>query len=369
MFSFKLDKEDKNSSARAGTISTPHGEIHTPMFMPVGTAGSVKGIAPDDLNAVGAEIILGNTYHLHLRPGEDAVAQFGGLAKFNSWNKPTLTDSGGFQVFSLAKLNSIKEEGVAFRSHLDGSKLFLSPETSIGIQEKIGADIMMAFDECPPYPSEHSYMKSSVERTTRWAKRCLDAKTREDQALFGIVQGGIHNDLRKQSASDLLSMDFNGYAVGGVAVGEPVEEIYRQTEFTAGLLPKDKPRYLMGVGTPENIINCISLGIDMFDCVMPTRNARNGMLFTSGGRVNIKRLEFKLSDDKIDDECDCYTCRTFSRGYLRHLFAAKEILSYRLNSIHNLHYYISLVKKLRHAILSGDFINLKREILSKYNNK
>ncbi len=369
MFSFKLDKEDENSSARAGTISTPHGEIHTPMFMPVGTAGSVKGIAPDDLNAVGAEIILGNTYHLHLRPGEDTVAQFGGLAKFNSWNKPTLTDSGGFQVFSLAKLNSIKEEGVAFRSHLDGSKLFLSPETSIGIQEKIGADIMMAFDECPPYPSEHSYMKSSVERTTRWAKRCLDAKTREDQALFGIVQGGIHNDLRKQSASDLLSMDFNGYAVGGVAVGEPVEEIYRQTEFTAGLLPKDKPRYLMGVGTPENIINCISLGIDMFDCVMPTRNARNGMLFTSGGRVNIKRLEFKLSDDKIDDECDCYTCRTFSRGYLRHLFAAKEILSYRLNSIHNLHYYISLVKKLRHAILSGDFINLKREILSKYNNK
>ena len=369
MFSFKLDKEDKNSSARAGTITTPHGVIHTPMFMPVGTVGSVKGIAPDDLNAIGAEIILGNTYHLHLRPGEDIVASFGGLAKFNSWNKPTLTDSGGFQVFSLAKLNSIKEEGVAFRSHLDGSKLFLSPETSIGIQEKIGADIMMAFDECPPYPSEHSYMKSSVERTTRWAKRCLDAKTRDDQALFGIVQGGIYDDLRKQSASDLLSMDFNGYAVGGVAVGEPIEEIYRQTEFTAGLLPKDKPRYLMGVGTPENIINCISHGIDMFDCVMPTRNARNGMLFTSNGRVNIKRSEFKLSDDKVDDECDCYTCRTFSRGYLRHLFTAKEILAYRLNSIHNLHYYISLVKKIRRAILSGDFINLKREILSKYNNK
>lgn len=369
MFSFKLEKEDKNSSARAGVITTPHGVINTPMFMPVGTVGSVKGVAPDDLNAVGAEIILGNTYHLHLRPGEDTVASFGGLASFNSWNKPTLTDSGGFQVFSLAKLNSIKEEGVAFRSHLDGSKLFLSPETSIGIQEKIGADIMMAFDECPPYPSEHSYMKSSVERTTRWAKRCLDAKTRDDQALFGIVQGGIYDDLRKQSASDLLSMDFNGYAVGGVAVGEPVEEIYRQTEFTAGLLPKDKPRYLMGVGTPENIINCISHGIDMFDCVMPTRNARNGMLFTSNGRVNIKRSEFKLSDDKIDEECDCYTCRTFSRGYLRHLFTAKEILSYRLNSIHNLHYYISLVKKLRRAILSGDFANLKCEILAKYNNK
>jgi len=367
MFSFQLESTDSKSSARAGIISTPHGKIHTPIFMPVGTAGSVKGIAPDDLNSAGVEIILGNTYHLHLRPGEDTIASFGGLASFNSWHKPTLTDSGGFQVFSLAELNAIDEDGVSFRSHLDGSKLYLSPEKSIDIQQKIGADIMMVLDECPPYPSEYSYMKNSVERTTRWAERCLNSKTRLDQALFGIVQGGVYDDLRKLSADQLLSLNFDGYAIGGVAVGEPVDEIYRQTEYTAALLPKDKPRYLMGVGTPENILEAISYGVDMFDCVMPTRNARNGMLFTSQGRVNIKRLEYKLSDEKLDNECQCYTCMNFSRGYLRHLFHSGELLSYRLNSIHNIHYYLSLVKNSRYAIVKGDFMRFKTDTLLKYN--
>lgn len=361
MFSFNIEKVD--DSARAGILTTPHGLIHTPIFMPVGTAGSVKAISPEDLERSGVEIILGNTYHLHLRPGEEVVSHFGGLAKFNSWNKPTLTDSGGFQVFSLAKLNKIDEEGVSFRSHIDGRLLYLSPEKSIEIQNKIGADIIMSFDECPPYPATYEYMKSSVERTTRWASRCKAIHKNEKQALFGIVQGGVYDDLRQQSANELIDLDFFGYSIGGVAVGEPADEMYRVTEHTAKLLPKNKPRYLMGVGTPEDILNCISYGVDMFDCVMPTRNARNGMLFTSKGRVNIKRQEYRLSDEPLDDNCDCYTCKNFSKGYLRHLFKAGEILSFRLNSIHNINYYLSLVKKSRHAIMNGIFKEFRQTTL------
>ncbi|WP_022851758.1 tRNA guanosine(34) transglycosylase Tgt [Limisalsivibrio acetivorans] len=365
MFSYELQHKSDKSKARAGLIKTPHGEIETPIFMPVGTVGSVKGVCPEDLNALGAQIILGNTYHLHLRPGDEVVAHFGGLASFNNWNKPTLTDSGGFQVFSLGKLNKITEEGVHFRSHLDGSKLFLSPETSMEIQQNIGADIMMAFDECVSYPSERKYVEESVELTARWAERCLKAKTNDAQALFGIIQGGVHKDLRQRSAEQITALPFDGFAIGGLSVGEDIPTMYEITEHTTDFMPEDKPRYLMGVGTPEDLLNGILRGVDMFDCVMPTRNARNALLFTSAGRVHIKNAEFRLSDGPVDKECDCYTCRNFSRGYLRHLYKAGELLAYRLNSIHNLHFYLSLVKRARNAIKYGFFEDFYSETLDK----
>jgi queuine tRNA-ribosyltransferase len=368
MFNFTLEKTSEKSKARTGRIVTPHGVIETPIFMPVGTVGSVKGIAPRELDEMGAEIILGNTYHLHLRPGEDIVAHFGGLAKFNSWNKPTLTDSGGFQVFSLAEMNKITEEGVHFRSHLDGSRLFLSPETSIDIQQKIGADIMMAFDECVPYPSEKEYVKKSLEMTSRWAERCLSAKTSETQALFGIIQGGVFHDLRRISAEQICSLPFDGFAIGGLSVGEDIPTMYEIADHTTDFMPEDKPRYLMGVGTPEDLLNGIERGIDMFDCVMPTRNARNALLFTNSGKLHIKAARYKLSDDPVDPECDCYTCRNFSRGYLRHLFKSGELLAAKLNSIHNLSFYLSLVKRARNAINNGFFEDFKREMLDKMTN-
>ncbi|WP_265820571.1 tRNA guanosine(34) transglycosylase Tgt [Geovibrio ferrireducens] len=365
MLKFTLEKTSEKSKARAGRIVTPHGEIETPIFMPVGTVGSVKGVAPRELDEIGAQIILGNTYHLHLRPGEDTVAHFGGLAKFNSWNKPTLTDSGGFQVFSLAKLNKINEDGVEFRSHLDGSKLFLSPEKSMEIQQKIGADIMMAFDECVPYPSEKIYVEKSLELTTRWAERCLKAKTREDQALFGIIQGGVFPDLRKRSAEQICALPFDGFAIGGLSVGEDIPTMYEITDFITDYMPADKPRYLMGVGTPEDLLNGIERGVDMFDCVMPTRNARNALLFTNNGKLHIKAARHRLSDAPVDEECGCYTCRNFSRGYLRHLYKSGELLALKLNSIHNLHFYLSLVKRARNAINNGFFEDFKKEILDK----
>ncbi|MGE4318851.1 MAG: tRNA guanosine(34) transglycosylase Tgt [Deferribacterales bacterium] len=363
MFSFRLEETD--GRARTGTITTPHGIIETPIFMPVGTVASVKTISPQELNDMGAQIILGNTYHLHLRPGDDVVAKFGGLAKFNGWHRPTLTDSGGFQVFSLAEMNKITDDGVHFRSHLDGSKLFLNPESSIAIQQNIGADIMMAFDECVSYPSEKKYVADAMERTYRWAVRSREAKTNDKQALFGIIQGGVHKDLREISAKQITSIDFDGFAIGGLSVGEEIPLMYEVTSHTTEFMPKDKPRYLMGVGTPQDLLNCISYGVDMFDCVMPTRNARNALLFTSAGKVHIKNKEYQLSDEPVDRECDCYTCRNFSRGYLRHLYKSGELLGMRLNSIHNLHFYLSLVKRARNAIKLGVYNKFMKETLEK----
>lgn len=360
---FNLEYVDKDTKARAGKIQTYHGEIETPIFMPVGTVGSVKALSPEDLNNAGAQIILGNTYHLYLRPGCDVLKHFGGLANFNSWHKPTLTDSGGFQVFSLAELNKITEDGVSFKSHLDGSSLFLNPEKSIEIQEAIGSDIIMSFDECIPYPATKEYVLNSVDRTARWAERGKKAKKRDDQFLFGIVQGGVYEDMRKRSAEQLTSIGFDGYSIGGLSVGEEISKMYEICGYTTEFLPQDKPRYLMGVGTPEDILTCIGLGVDMFDCVMPTRNARNGTLFTSNGKFSIKRADLAFSDDKVDENCNCYTCRNFSRGYLRHLYKAGEILALRLNSIHNISFYLSIVKNSRNAIKEGKFKSFQQEML------
>ena len=363
MFKFELEYEDNETKARAGTFYTAHGKVETPIFMPVGTVGSVKTVTPHELKDIGAQIILGNTYHLSLRPGEDIVAHFGGLHKFINWDRPILTDSGGFQVFSLSELTKISEEGVYFRSHLDGKKIFLTPEKSIEIQEKLDSDIMMVLDECVPYPCEKDYVKKSIKLTTMWAIRCKKAKTKMSNALFGIVQGGVYKDLRKESALELVDVDFDGYAIGGLSVGEENEMMYEITDYTTEFLPKTKPRYLMGVGTPEDILECVERGVDMFDCVMPTRNARNGLLFTSYGKLHIKRQEWKLDDRPIDDQCECYTCKNFSRGYLRHLYKAREILALRLNTIHNLFFYISLVKDIRNAIKGGYFKKFKKEKL------
>jgi len=331
--------------------------------MPVGTVGSVKTLTPHELYDIGATIILGNTYHLHLRPGEDIVEYFGGLHRFINWQRNILTDSGGFQVFSLAEMNKITEDGVTFRSHIDGSRHYISPEISMEIQKKLGSDIVMAFDECVPYPSEKGYVSKSVERTTRWAKRCKAYHLKEHQSLFGIVQGGVFKDLRQISARHLVDIDFPGYAIGGLSVGEDIPLMYEIAEYTANLLPQDKPRYLMGVGTPEDILNCIGYGIDMFDCVMPTRNARNGLVFTSEGRLSIKRADLIKSEDPIDPNCSCLYMQNFSRGYLRHSFKAGEILSMRLNTIHNLAFYISIVKSARNAIKEGRYDTFKEDML------
>lgn len=370
MFSFKV--EGTCGKARACTIETKRGRIETPIFMPVGTVGSVKALSPEDLNSCKAEIILGNTYHLMLRPGVKVLEHFGGMSSFAAWNKPLLTDSGGFQVFSLATKKDITEEGVKFSSHIDGSKLFLSPESSMDIQRSIGADIIMAFDECVEHPASYEYIKASVERTFRWAERSKKRKLENDkenphsQALFGIIQGGMYKDLRELSASQITSLELPGYAIGGLSVGESKSEMNEICAFSAELLPFDKPRYLMGVGTPEDILNSIEEGIDMFDCVMPTRNARNGTLFTSSGRVTVKNKSLEYSDEPLDSECGCYTCRNFSRGYLRHLFKAGEILSLRLNSIHNIYFYLSLVKNSRCAIKEGRFSAFKKDMLERF---
>ncbi|MBI5186618.1 MAG: tRNA guanosine(34) transglycosylase Tgt [Nitrospinae bacterium] len=350
MFRFTITHKDKNGAARIGEIQTGHGTFSTPAFMPVGTQASVKAMGPDDLARCGAGIILGNTYHLFLRPGHDLVRQMGGLHRFMNWGGPILTDSGGYQVFSMRELTKVSEEGVAFRSHLDGSKLFLSPEKSMEIQEALGADIIMAFDEPTPYPASHAETEKSMQLTTRWARRCKVSHGSPSQALFGIVQGGMFADLRKRNANEIVETGFPGYALGGLSVGEPMELMAEMIDATVPHLPEDKPRYLMGVGFPEDIIRSVLQGVDMFDCVLPTRNARNGTLFTSSGRVLIKNAVYKDDPNPLDPECACYTCSNFSRAYLRHLFTAGEILSYRLNTIHNLHYYMNLMKEIREAI-------------------
>ena len=365
MISYELLHKDKKTGARRGVIHTPHGDIQTPIFMPVGTQATVKSMTNEELVENGAQIILGNTYHLYLRPGDELIKEAGGLHKFMKWNRPILTDSGGFQVFSLNELRKITEEGVEFRSYLDGSKHFFSPEKVMSIEENIGADIIMAFDECCPYPSIYEYTKKSMERTTRWAKRCKDAH-KTDSALFGIIQGGFYEDLRKESAKQLIELDFPGYAIGGISVGEPKEEFLKLLKYTAPLMPEDKPRYLMGVGTPDYIFEGIQRGIDMFDCVLPTRIARNGTAMTSIGRVNIKNAKYERDFEPLDRECDCYTCRNYSKSYLRHLFKANEILSSILLSTHNLHFLVKMTKNIRKAILEDRFFEYKAEFYSKY---
>jgi queuine tRNA-ribosyltransferase len=366
VFNFSLIKKDSASSARLGKITTSHGEVKTPVFMPVGTQATVKTLSPEDLVGLGAEIILSNTYHLFLRPGHELIREFGGLHGFMNWNRPILTDSGGFQVFSLAELRKITEEGVTFQSHVDGgAKHFITPEVAIEIQEALGADIIMAFDECIPYPATRDYAQESLERTLRWARRCAAAKRDTGQALFGIVQGGMYPDLRKRSADALVDIGFDGYAIGGLSVGETKPVMYEMIEASVPVLPEDKPRYLMGVGTPEDLLEGVERGIDMFDCVMPTRNGRNGTFFTSFGKVVIRNAQYEKDKLPIDPECGCYTCRNFSRAYLRHLYNAGEILALRLGTIHNLFFYLNLMRGVRSSIERGRFTEFKKEVLSK----
>ena len=367
---FELAVKDHHSQARAGTISTAHGQIETPIFMPVGTIGSVKAVSQQQLHdEVKAQIILGNTYHLYLRPGTDIIEQAGGLHKFNGWHKPILTDSGGYQVFSLAANRKINEEGALFQSHIDGSKHLFTPEKVVHIQRSIGADIIMAFDECPPYPSEYAYAKNSMELTHRWLARGVkemsetEAKYGYEQTFFPIVQGSTYRDLRKASAEFAAAMDCDGNAIGGLSVGEPEEMMYELSALCCEYLPEDKPRYLMGVGTPWNILENISLGIDMFDCVMPTRNGRNGMLFTTKGVINIRNKKWANDFSVIDDGLDCLSSQYYSKAYLRHLFIASEILGLQIASIHNLAFYLHLVKQARTHILQGDFLQWKNEMI------
>ena len=365
---FEITHVCKQSGARCGILHTPHGDVETPMFMPVGTLATVKFLSPEEIKALGAGVILANTYHLWLRPGEDIVDKAGGVQKFMNYSGPMLTDSGGFQVFSLADRRKIKEEGVTFKSHLDGSTLFLSPEKSIQIQNKIGADIIMSFDECAPYPCSYDYMKNSVERTLRWAKRGKDAHQRpEEQALFGIVQGGEYQDLREMCAKTLAEMDFPGYSIGGTSVGESKETMYKMIDYSVKYLPWEKPRYLMGVGSVDAILEGILRNVDMFDCVLPTRIARHGTLMTSQGRINIKKQEYEEDFGPLDPECDCYTCKNYSRAYLRHLFRCNEGLGSRLMSIHNLRFLLSLTEQARKAIREDRFGDFKAELFKKYN--
>ncbi|MGX6590661.1 tRNA guanosine(34) transglycosylase Tgt [Cetobacterium ceti] len=359
----------KDGKARAGVITTPHGKIETPVFMPVGTQATVKSMTPEELEEMGAEIILGNTYHLYLRPTDELVAKFGGLHKFMNWNHPILTDSGGFQVFSLGDLRKIKEEGVHFRSHIDGSKHFISPEKSINIQNNLGSDIVMLFDECPPGLSSREYLIPSIERTTRWARRCVEAHKRpNEQGLFAIVQGGIYEDLRDKSYNELKEMDeyFSGYAVGGLAVGEPREDMYRILDYIVEKLPSNKPRYLMGVGEPVDMLEAVESGIDMMDCVQPTRIGRHGTVFTKYGRLVIKNASYAEDDRPLDEGCQCYVCRNYTRGYIRHLFKTEEILGARLATYHNLYFLLKLMKDARKAILEDRFIEYKEEFLKNY---
>jgi queuine tRNA-ribosyltransferase len=362
---YELLHVDAHTGARRGRVHTPHGTIETPMFMPVGTVGSVKAIAPDDLRTLDAQIILGNTYHLMLRPGEALIGDLGGLHRFISWERPMLTDSGGFQVYSLAEKRKITEDGATFQSHLDGSKHVLTPERSIEIQEVLGADIIMAFDECPPALSERSYMEASMARTTRWLARCSKAWHRQRSSLFGIVQGGLFEDLRKRHVEEICAVDLPGYALGGYAVGEEPAQMHAGVAYTARLLPHDKPRYLMGVGTPLDLVTCVGNGIDLFDCVMPTRNARNALLFTSEGRVVIKNARYARDERPLDPTCSCYTCQNFSRAYLRHLFVANELVAMRLNTLHNLHFYLQLMAQARFAIERDAYREFTAEFLAR----
>jgi queuine tRNA-ribosyltransferase len=363
MFSFDLIARSSKSCARAGEIRTEHGIIETPVFMPVGTRGSVKSITPEELVDAGAQIVLANTYHLYLRPGCDVISRFAGLHQFMHWDGPILTDSGGFQVFSLAKLAKISEDGVTFKSHLDGSSHLLTPGKVIDIQNCLGSDIMMCLDDCIQYPATREDSLTALEITTRWAQRCKQAwlETKDEHnALFGIVQGGMYRDLRQRSAEDLLTIDFPGYAVGGLSVGEPAEIMLEMADHTLPILPDTKPRYIMGVGTPDNLVELVALGADMFDCVLPTRNARNGQMFTQFGTVNISNAQYKEDAEPLESGCECYTCRNYSRAYLRHLYMARELLAYRLNTLHNIHYFINFVKQIRQAILANQFESFRK---------
>ncbi|MFC1476380.1 tRNA guanosine(34) transglycosylase Tgt [Fibrobacterota bacterium] len=369
-FTFSIVKRDGTTSARACILQTSHGAIKTPAFMPVGTQATVKSLSPDELKKCGCSIVLANSYHLNLRPGDTLIREAGGLHHFENWDRAILTDSGGFQVFSLRDISSISDDGVFFQSHIDGSQRFFSPESVIEIQHNLGADIIMAFDECPPSKADAKTIEKAVDRTISWASRCkekhlsLPFNYGYPQALFGIVQGGIIKPLREKCAKELVAMDFRGYAIGGLAVGESNEEMYDIAEFTAALLPDKKPRYLMGVGKPHNILECIERGIDMFDCVLPTRNGRNGSVFTWNGKINIRNAcHYNDFENSLDNDCKCYACRNFTRGYLRHLYMAGEILGIRLLTLHNVHFYMDLVTVARKHILDGTFIEWKREIM------
>jgi len=362
---FTLHTQSTDCGARRGEVKTGHAVFQTPVFMPVGTQGTVKAVTPENLQEMSAQIILGNTYHLFIRPGHKLIERFGGLHKFMNWKGAILTDSGGFQIFSLEKLAKITEEGAAFRSHLDGSKLFLSPEDAVGVQQSLGSDIMMCLDTCIPYPAGREETVRLTDLTTRWAERCRKAHTRHEQLLFGIVQGGMFPELRKAHIEELMAIGFDGYAIGGLSVGEEKSLMYDMTEATTPSLPEDFPRYLMGVGTPADLVEGVWRGVDMFDCVMPTRNARNGTLFTSRGKVVIKNARYRDDQNPLDEECGCYTCRNYSRGYLRHLFQSREILSYHLNTIHNLHYYLNLMATVRSAIEKDTFAQFRKDFYSK----
>lgn len=354
-FSFTVLSRDRVTAARRGRITTRHGRIETPAFMPVGTAGTVKGMTPEDLTDLGFEMILGNAYHLAVRPGEEVIRQLGGLHRFMHWEGPILTDSGGYQVMSLAERRSIRDAGVIFRSHLDGARIEMTPERSMAIQEALGSDIAMAFDDCPALPSDRPRVEEAVRRTSTWARRSRDAFPADGRALFGIVQGGAERDLREASAESIRAIGFDGYAIGGASVGESVDESLATAAMTVPLLPIDRPRYLMGMGTPRDLVEMMALGIDLFDCVLPTRNARNGTLFTSTGRIQIKRSEYTRDPGPLDPECVCPTCRHYSRAYLRHLFVSGEILAMRLNTLHNLHHYATLMRAARRAIEEGAY--------------
>lgn len=364
---YRLIKKEKHTGARLGEIITPHGTFQTPMFMPVGTLATVKSMSPEELKEMGSQIILSNTYHLWLRPGADLVEEAGGLHKFMNWDKGILTDSGGFQVFSLAENRKITEEGVHFRNHLNGAKMFLSPEKAIDIENKLGADIIMSFDECPPFNESYDYIKKSIERTSRWAERGLQAhKKPAEQGLFGIIQGGGYKDLRLQSAKDLMSMDFPGYSIGGLSVGETKEEMNAVLDYLTPVIPDEKPRYLMGVGAPDSLIDGVIRGIDMFDCVLPTRIARNGTCMTSKGRLVVKNAKFERDFRPLDENCSCYTCQNYTRAYIRHLFKADETFGLRLTSYHNLHFLINLMNQVRQAILDDNLLEFREAFIEEY---
>lgn len=364
--SFKVLKEHENGLTRAGILETAHGKIETPVFMPVGTQATVKTMTPEELKDVGAQIILSNTYHLYLRPGHELIAQAGGLHKFMNWPGPILTDSGGFQVFSLGDLRKIEDEGISFRSHIDGSPHFISPEKAMEIQRSLGSDIAMTFDECAPYPCSEEEAREAVRRTTLWARRCAGMEMGERQNVFGIIQGNVYRPLREKSVREITSLNFPGYGIGGLSVGEPKSLMYQVLDYTVPLIPREKPRYLMGVGSPDCLVEGIRRGIDMFDCVLPTRIARNGTVFTSTGRITVRNAEYQRDFSPLDESCSCYTCSHYSRAYIRHLLNVKEVLGIRLTTIHNLHFIISLVKKLRSAILQGSFDEEAERIMEVY---
>jgi queuine tRNA-ribosyltransferase len=386
---FELLSQDQQTKARRGRLTTAHGVVEMPAFIPVGTQGSVKAVSPSELRELKAQIILGNTYHLFVRPGIDVVSHFGGLHKFMNWDGPILTDSGGYQIFSLAKLRKIAEDGVEFQNHVDGTPAFISPEMAMQIQATFGSDIVMVLDECPPWPCEYDYAAESAEMTTRWAKRCKEANAQRstsnaqrsmneslnsqlstlNQLLFGIIQGATFENLRKQSAQAIVDLDFDGYAIGGVSVGEPEEEMMQAVEATEPFLPNDKPRYAMGLGTPRQMLELIARGIDMFDCVLPTRLARNGTAFTSIGTVNLKNAEFAMDKRPIEENCGCPACRGFARGYVRHLIKAEEILGLRLITLHNLHFYFDLMRRAREAIQKGNFDSLRKQFVGNYKTR